>query len=122
MHGLARTRREGPYARFGSHDPLLASVPIHEGYKVLGGVVLYQELGRGGMGAVYRGKHLRLNVDVAVKVMATPPGLPASEEEPYVKRFIREARAFSEINTLSPEAGSPDRAVADHLTPFAGIG
>ena len=26
-------------------DPLLASAPLHEGYKVLGGVVLYQKLG-----------------------------------------------------------------------------
>jgi len=34
-------------------DPLLAGVPVAEGYKVLGGVVLYQKLGAGGMGAVY---------------------------------------------------------------------
>jgi hypothetical protein len=30
-------------------NPLLANVPVHEGYKVLGGVVLYQKLGQGGM-------------------------------------------------------------------------
>ena len=53
-------------------DPLLAPAPEIEGYKVLGGVVLYQKLGQGGMGAVYRGKHLRLEVDVALKVMAPP--------------------------------------------------
>ena len=50
-------------------DPLLEHVPIHEGYKVLGGVVLYQKLGQGGMGAVYKGKHVRLEVDVAIKLM-----------------------------------------------------
>lgn len=52
-----------------STDPLLEKAPIHEGYKVLGGVVLYQKLGQGGMGAVYRGKHLRLGVDMALKVL-----------------------------------------------------
>ena len=55
-------------------DPLLASVPVHEGYKVLGGVVLYQKLGQGGMGAVYKGRHLRLDIDVALKVAALPAG------------------------------------------------
>jgi formylglycine-generating enzyme required for sulfatase activity len=43
-------------------DPLLTSVPEAEGYKVLGGVVLYQRLGQGGMGAAYRGRHVRLEV------------------------------------------------------------
>ena len=33
-------------------DPLLADLPVHEGYKVLGGVVLYEKLGSGGIGAV----------------------------------------------------------------------
>ena len=33
-------------------DPLLEKVPAHESYKVLGGVVLYQKLRQGGMGAV----------------------------------------------------------------------
>jgi len=33
-----------------SADPLLAGVPVHEGYKVLGGVVLYEKLGAGGGG------------------------------------------------------------------------
>jgi len=31
-------------------DDLLDDVPVHEGYKVLGGVVLYQKLGQGGWG------------------------------------------------------------------------
>jgi hypothetical protein len=57
-------------------DPLLASVPLREGYKVLGGVVLYERLGRGGFGAVYRGRHLRLDCDVALKVLAPPAGMP----------------------------------------------
>jgi len=81
-----------------SQDPLLAQAPLHEGYKVLGGVVLYEKLGQGGMGAVYRGRNLRLNVDVAVKVMATPTGLPPDQADNYVKRFIREAQVAASIN------------------------
>ena len=73
-------------------DPLLSGVPEREGYKVLGGVVVYQKLGQGGMGAVYRGKHLRLNIEVAVKVMAPPPNLPPQLADQFVKRFLREAQ------------------------------
>ena len=43
-------------------DPLLAGVPVDEGYKVLGGVGLYEKIGSGGRGAVSRGRHLRLGV------------------------------------------------------------
>ena len=78
-------------------DPLLRNVPVHEGYKVLGGVVLYQKLGRGGMGAVYRGRHLRLDVDVAVKVTAPPAGLTAEHGENFFQRFIREARTAAAV-------------------------
>ena len=78
-------------------DPLLASFPVHEGYKVLGGVVLYQKLGQGGMGAVYRGKHLRLNVDVALKVMAPPEGMSPSHADNFVQRFIREAQTAASV-------------------------
>ena len=36
-------------------DPLLERAPVHEGYKVLGGVVLYQKLGQGGHGSRLQG-------------------------------------------------------------------
>ncbi len=80
-----------------SADPLLAGVPVHEGYKVLGGVVLYEKLGAGGMGAVYRGRHLRLDIDVAVKVMAPPVGLPPDQADKHVRRFLREARTAASV-------------------------
>jgi len=78
-------------------DPLLAPVPELEGYKVLGGVVIYQKLGAGGMGAVYRGKHLRLEVDVAVKVMAPPENLHPTQADNYVARFLREAKTAAAV-------------------------
>ena len=53
-------------------DILLTNVALIEGYRVIGGVALYAKIGQGGMGAIYRGRHIRLNVDVAVKVMAPP--------------------------------------------------
>jgi serine/threonine protein kinase/formylglycine-generating enzyme required for sulfatase activity len=79
-------------------DPMLFSAPAHEGYKVLGGIVLYQKLGQGGMGAVYRGRHLRLGVDVAIKVMARQPNLPPEQAEDRVRRFLREAQVAAMID------------------------
>ena len=78
-------------------DPLLEKAPVREGYKVLGGVVLYQKLGQGGMGAVYRGKHLRLEVDVALKVMAAPAGIHPDQAANYRQRFLREAKTAASV-------------------------
>ncbi|HET6494179.1 MAG TPA: SUMF1/EgtB/PvdO family nonheme iron enzyme [Thermoleophilia bacterium] len=80
-----------------SGDPLLASAPEVEGYRVLGGVVLYQKLGQGGMGAVYRGKHLRLEVDVALKIMVPPSSLAPTHADNYVARFLREAKTAAAV-------------------------
>jgi len=79
-------------------DPLLQSIPIRDGCKSLGGVRLEEKLGQGGMGAVYRGKHLRLGVDVAVKVMARPLNLTAEDADTRVKRFLREAHVAAMID------------------------
>nr|AGC09688.1 putative serine/threonine protein kinase [uncultured bacterium] len=43
------------------------------------------------MGAVYKGYHLRLRTDVAVKIMKPPPGIQPSEAEERLERFWREA-------------------------------
>ena len=79
-------------------DPVLANVPHHHGFKVLGPVVLYRKLGEGGMSVVYEGRHSRLLMDVAVKVMVPPGNLPAEERSVFLKRFRREARTAAKIH------------------------
>ena len=51
------------------------------------------EIGRGGMGVVYRATDTRLNRPVAIKVLA--PGAAADAER--IKRFIQEARSASAL-------------------------
>jgi len=58
---------------------------------------LVRMLGRGGMGTVYLGKHLKLGRDVAVKLLHAE--LAANED--VVKRFYREAQAAAAINHLN---------------------
>ena len=60
----------------------------------LGKYQLQAEIGRGGMGAVYRGHDPQLDRLVAIKVLA--PGLAWREE--FVERFLREARAAARLN------------------------
>ncbi|MFN7589349.1 MAG: protein kinase domain-containing protein [Planctomycetota bacterium] len=76
-------------------DPLLRTVPTIEGFKVLNGVVLYAKVGQGGMGAVYRGRHCTLDVDLAVKCLK--PQL-AAESPDFVARFEREARLAASLD------------------------
>ncbi len=75
-------------------DPLLKPVPLVEGWKVLAPVVLYAKIGQGGMGAVYRGRHIDFDIDVAVKCLK--PSL-AAEDEQFISRFRREARLAASL-------------------------
>lgn len=59
----------------------------------IGGCRIESVLGRGGMGSVYRARHIALDKPVAVKLLA--PHL-ASEKE-SVQRFVQEARAAAKI-------------------------
>ncbi|MBX3465033.1 MAG: serine/threonine protein kinase [Planctomycetes bacterium] len=76
-------------------DGNLAQAIEVEGYKVLPPCVIYGKIGQGGMGAVYRGRHLNLDIDVAVKCLK--PELVGGDEQ-FVVRFRREARAAAQIN------------------------
>lgn len=59
----------------------------------LGDFVLQEEIGRGGMGVVYRARQENLARDVAVKVL--PP--PLYDDEVAVERFRRESLAASRL-------------------------
>lgn len=60
----------------------------------LGGYLLEEELGRGSMGMVYRGKQVSLGREVAVKIL--PQSL--TQDPSYVARFIREAQIMAGLN------------------------
>jgi len=57
------------------------------------GYDLYEELGRGGMGVVYRARQRGLNRDVALKVLSQAAGANPAERE----RFRREAEAAARL-------------------------
>src|SRR6201999_2155688 len=65
-----------------------AELPRIPGYEVQG------ELGRGGMGVVYRAWHLRLNRPVALKMLLAGPFARPEERE----RFLREAQALAALS------------------------
>jgi serine/threonine-protein kinase len=66
-------------------DPILG--------KVVGGCAIESRIGRGGMGAVYRGRHVALDKTVAIKVL--PPEYLA--QPTALERFQREARAAAKL-------------------------
>ncbi|MBI5877184.1 MAG: serine/threonine protein kinase [Chloroflexi bacterium] len=61
--------------------------------RALGQYEILEEIGRGGMGAVFRARHKILNRDVAIKVLA--PHLVFDQQ--FVARFRQEARATSSL-------------------------
>ena len=60
----------------------------------LGNYKIVKELGKGGMGMVYKAHQVSLNREVALKVL--PKHL--SEDEDFIKRFHREAESAAKLN------------------------
>jgi len=85
-------------------EPLLRAVPVVDGQKVLDRrYAITATLGHGGMGVVYRGVHLGLGTDVAIKCL--DPGL-ASRDTSFVDRFVREAQMAARIEHPNVDVGS----------------
>src|SRR3712207_33619 len=61
--------------------------------RILGSYRLLERIGKGGMGEVYRGEHLKLGREAAVKVL---PSNLVSEED-FLKRFEREASSAAKL-------------------------
>jgi len=78
------------------HDPVLAMLPEIRGRRVLHPCVLYARLGRGGMGAVYLGKHLTLRQRQVVKCLWLMGGNDVVDDV-FVDRFHQEARIAAEM-------------------------
>lgn len=62
----------------------------------IGPVRITSRISKGGMGVVYKGRHLKLDIDVAVKFLF--PRLARDNPE-YIVRFEREARLAAQINS-----------------------
>lgn len=75
-------------------DPTLTSMPgkVQEDAPDIPGVELTLEIGRGGMGVVYKGKQTYIDRDVAVKLL-----LSEKTEDDFVQRFRREARILASM-------------------------
>ncbi|MCA1960802.1 MAG: protein kinase [Desulfomonile sp.] len=62
--------------------------------KVVGGCRILYRIGGGGMGGVYKGHHIGLDLPVAVKILHSH----LAERDPvFIKRFLREARAAAKL-------------------------
>jgi hypothetical protein len=62
--------------------------------RTVGGCRLFYKIGGGGMGGVFKGQHIALDIPVAVKVLHAHL---ADKDPIFVKRFIREARSAAKM-------------------------
>jgi serine/threonine protein kinase len=76
-----------------SADPFLAALPVVAGHRVAPPCAILQKLGEGAAGVVYRGVHLNLEIDVAVKFLRPE----VAQHDDQVSRFLREARIAASI-------------------------
>ncbi len=85
----SRSSDTGRRSRAKKNHPLIG--------ETLGGCQIGKLLGQGGMGAVFKARHLGLKRDVAIKVIS--PHLASNQQ--LIQRFIREARSAAELNHKS---------------------
>ncbi len=62
--------------------------------ETLGGFEIIEQVGRGGMGVVYRARQLSMDRDVAIKILY--PRLAADRK--FVESFLKEAHAVAQLN------------------------
>lgn len=62
--------------------------------RTVGGAVVKEKIGKGGMGSVYRGHHLTLDIPVAIKFLKPEY---ARRSPDAVERFLKEARAVAKL-------------------------
>lgn len=93
---LVKQDSESRGASLVENEPILAHVPMKEGKKYLAPCQLLAEIGRGGMGVVYRAYHTNLGVEVAVKCLHPAQGQLSSDS---IELFRREARAAASVQS-----------------------
>ncbi|MBI4601629.1 MAG: protein kinase, partial [Planctomycetes bacterium] len=89
------SRKEPEGAGDPESDEFLEGLTREGKGRIIGPVRLQSRISKGGMGIVYRGRHLKLDIDVAVKFLL--PHL-AEQNPEYVVRFEREARMAAQLN------------------------
>jgi hypothetical protein len=93
----AATIMAAPDTKRMSDDGVLEGVDRNaDGLPVLGGIALERMIGRGGMGAVFYGRHPRLRIPVAVKVLPFHLAMTAPES---VARHLAEARTAARVQS-----------------------
>jgi formylglycine-generating enzyme required for sulfatase activity len=85
---------DAPAAQFLSPPPPEPPASPEESLQRLGDFDLVEEIGRGGMGVVFRAWQRSLGREVAVKVL--PPGFTLTSRQ--IERFYREARAVAKLS------------------------
>ena len=92
--GAARSVEQAAWDSAPSHSREMFDQPAFDRQKRLGDFEIIEELGRGGMGVVYRARQLSLNRVVALKLLST--NLVQSARS--ISRFEREARAAARLH------------------------
>lgn len=77
-----------------ARDPRLQAAPLIDGFRVLDPAVIYAVIGEDATSTVYRGRHVALDIDVAVKVLTHGEG---SDGKAFAERFQHAARVAATV-------------------------